>query len=87
MVRGNCRLALSASVDILAEVQRLAWPIKWIGHTLRAIPGRHRSPYLDVIRKLGKFIEKQQCDVSTDTLEREYYFLALEVQYTELDFR
>ena len=56
--RGSLGPCLSATADLLCEALKLRWPPCWIGKSLRALPRRHNTPYLGVVRHLGKSLGK-----------------------------
>jgi hypothetical protein len=55
---GGSDLCNTATVDLIAEIPKLKWPLKWVYDIMQNIPRRHRSQYEDTLRIMGRFMRK-----------------------------
>ena len=53
---GNARKAKQAYIDLLCEILRLRWPVRWVAMVCRRVPRRHRTHFITMVRLFGKYM-------------------------------
>ena len=56
IVAGDATHTREAFETLGRECLRLGWPAKWLGQSLLCIARKHHSPFVDIVRKVGRLL-------------------------------